>query len=245
MSQSISQLSQSVQDEISAVSLDLFHQQHLPISIYTNEMKQKAAIAEEHAQLYSERLKFDISPLTEKINAVTTALIEQKKIWKKEEMSRDASTLFWYSNKDSLYKTNAELSQRLYFQFKTLGQKDAVAMINEITLSDDDMDAIDAGCRFARIIKEYMDVIAGKVYSREELEAFVGFYSLIEDSQVVAQADKTAPHDDRILRDKIYLYLRSLEEQLYTAADAAFIHEPKERQRYFSAYGHHKKRRQR
>lgn len=243
MSQSISQLPQSIQDEISSVSLELFHQQHLPVSIYANEMSQKALAAKEHAHIYSERLKFDITPLADKISAVTSALVEQKKIWKKGEMSRDASTLFWYSNKDSLYKTNAELSQRLYFQFQALELKDALAMVNEITLSDDEMDAIDAGCRFAQIIKEYMDVIAGKVYTREELEAFIGFYSLIKDSQAVALADKTAPHEDRILRDKIYLYLRSLEEQLYTAADAAFIHEPKERQRYFSAYGQHKQRR--
>lgn len=242
MSQSISQLPQSIQDDISAVSLDLFHQQHLPISIYAHEMNQKAVAAREHADIYQERLKFDIAPLVEKITLVTSALVEQKMIWKKGEMTRDASTLFWYSNKDSLYKTNAELSQRLYFQFKSLGLNDAVAMVNEISLGDDEIDAIDAGCRFAQIIREYIDVIAEKVYTREELEAFLGFYSLIEDSQAVALADKNAPHEDRILRDKIYLYLRSLEEQLYTAADAAFIHEPQERRRYFSAYGDHKKR---
>lgn len=234
MSQALSSLPQEVVDQITAQTVAEDHQQHMPITVFGDEMNQKAALLKEHGPVYQEVLRFDAGPLSEEIGQVAGALLLQEDIWKKKEIARDSDTRFWYSEKGSLYKLNNELSFRLNFDFKRLKKSDALAVITQIGTSDNDGDAIDDGRRFKILLNEHRDEIT--VYNADEIDEMIAFFDRIETARNSAQVDRTSPHEDRILRDKIYLYLRELEEQVYEAADAAFVHDAKERSRYVSAY---------
>lgn len=236
MPTSIETLALESQGKINKTSLEEFGQQHMPINIYGDEMNQKAALLKEHAPLYLERLKYDVNPLLEEIKAVSSSLQSQEDIWSEGEIDRDSTTRFWYSNKARLYDLNYELCKRLPFQFKQLKNEHAVATIKSLGVSEDDSDAIDDGRHIKKVLVDTKDDIGGGIYSQEEIEEFIEFYKEIEDARNVALVDRTAPHEDRILRDKIYLYLRTLEEEVYEAADACFVREPDQRRRYASAY---------
>lgn len=236
MATAIETLPVETQEKITAVTFDEFDAQHMPIHIFGDEMNDKSNLLSEHAGLYLDRLSYDVAPLAGEIKSVSQALQLQEDIWSEGEIRRDSTTRFWYDNKKRLYDLNQELSKRLPFQFKQLNMDHAAATIKSLGTSDDDTDAVDDGRHIKKVLNETKDTIAGGIYSQEEIEEFVDFYEKIEQARSIAVLDRTAPHEDRILRDKIYLYLRDLEAEVYEAADACFVKEPEQRRRYVSAF---------
>lgn len=235
MTGEFSELSKELQQRIWDISLDRLRQPHMPIAFYIDEMNLRALLLDEHRSLYLERLTFDVADLRDSIQLFTGILFNQQYLWKNEEKKHESS-LFWYRNKKRLYDLNRELRKRLGFEFRRFNNSSALAAIEVISSSDNDGDAVDDGRHLKGVLKESMDQIAGGIYSRSELEEFVLFYERIEEARSAALVEKSAPHDARILRDKIYLHLRSIEKEVYAAADACFVKEPKERSRYGSAY---------
>lgn len=236
MNYEFSLLAEELQQAILDISLETFRQQHMPISVYIDEMNMKAALLDEHSPIYLTRLKYDVTELENSIRLFTKVLFQQEFLWKSEEIDRKRSLHFWYRNKKKLYDLNRELRKRLRFEYMRLNNSDAVSVVELISCSDDDGDAVDDGRRLKRLLNETKDEIAGGIYSAEEIGDFVLFYERIESARTAALVERTAPHETRILRDKIYLHLRSIEKDVYAAADACFIREPEERRRYVSAY---------
>jgi len=236
MAQSIEHLSQETQEKILDQSLEEHGQQHMPIPTYCYEMEMVSSLLKEHASVYKERLNFDITSLSDEINRVQDALLLQNIEWNSGERIRDAQSCHWYENKNRLYELNKELSNRLHFHFFMIGNEPANAMIDSIGISVNDGDAIYDGDRFKTILEANESSIAGNLYSSEEIVEMIQFYDTISESRAVAELDRSAPHHDRILRDKIYLHLRSLEKIVTKAADAAFVHDRNERSRYVSSY---------
>lgn len=237
MNYEFSSLAGDLRQAILDISLESFRQQHMPISVYIDEMNQKAALLDEHAPIYLKRLKYDVTDLENSIRLWVQVLFQQEFLWKTEEKKHESSLHFWYRNKKKLYDLNKELRKRLRFEYIRHQNSEAVAAVDRLPFRDNDGDAVHDGRRLKRLLEETKDEIAGGIYSAEEIGDFVLFYGRIESARAAALVDRTAPHENRILRDKIYLHLRSIEKDVYAAADACFVNEPEERRRYVSTYG--------
>ncbi len=236
MSNALSSLPEDLQAKILGTSLEGHKNQHMPIPTYCYEMEGRCKLLEEHAPTILDRIGFDVTPLILEIDQVQKVLLAQNIKWDSGEMERDTESRFWYQNKDRLYELNRELSSRLGFHYFMTGNTAGTNMLNEIGTSDDDVDALYDGDRFAVQLSENSATIAPSLYSLEEIDGMIAFYSTISEARASAITDRSAPHADRILRDQIYLYLRNLERIVMKAADATFVHEADQRSRYVSAY---------
>ncbi len=234
MAQGTEEVLRSVLDKIHATSLEGFSQQHMPISVYADEMDEKVGLLREDAVFFKERLNYDIEPLVSEIDSVNSMMLDQEIVWRDVESSRNYLSRFWHGNKDKLFKNNLELSERLSFYFTMNSNSEALKKVEDIGSSDVTADAIDNGCRYKNILSEYNNELSGRLYSASELTHFVNFYTTIEDAHSEAMLDRTASHKDRILRDKTYLYLRSLEKKAEKIVNAAFVHDRDQRGRYVS-----------
>jgi len=209
---------------------------HLPISVYGPEMNIKAALLKEHAPIYKDTVRWDSLPLSTEIDQVSDAQMIQEDFWNKNMYEHEKEAHFWFTNKPKLYETNALLASRLDFHFHLYPNPNAIATLVQIGTSDDDLDAVDDGRRFKLMLKEYYMALSETTFTESELEGFDEFYTHIEKARVAAQLDKSSQNEDRILRDKIYLYLRDLEETTMKAANTVFSKDKKERARYQSEY---------
>ncbi len=242
MSTVLASLTEETKAKILGTSLEDHKSQHMPIPTYCYEMEGRGKLLQEHASLYSERIGFDVLPLAMEIELVQGTLLAQNINWDSGEIARDSQSRFWYENKDRLYELNRELASRLGFHFFMTGNASGTKVLKDIGTSNDDIDALYDGNRFSVQLSENRDSITSSLYSTEDLDSMIAFYDTISDARATAVNDRSAPHADRILRDQIYLYLRTLEEIVMKAADATFVHEPDQRSRYVSAYGRQVKR---
>lgn len=245
MAQSIETLPQKVQDAIRSESLEKHTQHHMPISIYTSEMGMRADLLREHSQSYLAALRFDITPLADEIDLVKEALIKAELDWVDGQKEQDAKTRFWYGNKERLYSLNSEIRPKLDFHFMMTDNEHGAKVLKEIGTSDNDNDAVHDGRREGKLLTDYRDSIAGTVFTAEEIDEFIQFYKDIEDAKEAAEVDRTAPNEERILRDKVYCYLRKLEGKVRKASKACFHNNPVELSRYESAYNRKNNRNQR
>ncbi len=240
MQKPIETLTPEMQEAIRAISLTNFTQAHMPIATYAAEMGGRADLLLEDAESIQGAIGFYVTDLATEVEMVKSTLLEQEIQWIDGNREQDEKTRFWHGNKENLYNYNRELSARLDLHFTLTGNDHGISVLSEIGTSTTHGDAVHDGRRFARIIKEEFGSLTGNLYSEDELNAFITFYETIEDSKEAADIDRTAPHDDRILRDKIYLHLRSLETMVKKVTRAAFINEPLKLDRYESAFIHKK-----
>lgn len=242
MTQVIERLPQNLQNAVRAETLENHAQHHMPIPTYASEMGSRADLLREHAAAYLDTIRFDITPLADEIDQVKDVLLQAELNWVDGEKDRDAKTRFWYANKERLYDLNGEIRPKLDFHFMMTDNEHGAKVLAEIGTSDNDGDAVHDGRREAKLLTDYHDSIAGTVFTAEEIDEFIQFYRDIDDAKEAAEVDRTAPNEERILRDKVYCYLRKLEAKVRKASKACFFNDPAQLSRYESAYWKYLKR---
>lgn len=236
MTQHIEKLPQSVQDEITAETLENHKQHHMPIPVYAEEMGVRADLLREHKESYAEKLNFDSTLLADLCDGVKNAMLAAEVEWIDGQKEQDAKTRFWYSNKENLYDLNHELHAKLSFNFFMNDNSHGQSVLDSIGTSDDDGDAIHDGRRFDKLLSDYSGDIEGSLFSAQELAEMKQFFSDIEEAKEAAERDRTSPNEDRILRDQIYCYMRKIETKIRKAAKACFFDNATELSRYESRY---------
>ncbi len=239
------ELSPALQENIRGISVDGFKQMHMPVFIYIKEMSEKAVLLRAHRDLISSRLRFDVSQLADEIDAVKDALLNREVLWIESKKNSDKRNRFWYTCKKRLKKLNPELKSRLEFHFYMNGNRAALKRLESITVSSENNDIIDAASKFVLLITDYFTELVETLYSSDELNEYIEFYKSLEPAFAFTDFQRSASKPERILRDKTFLYLRSLEKTMRKVVKAAFVHERETLSCYASEYTRQKNRKRR
>jgi len=237
MSLKFTALPAAVKTQILAHNATELPPHHIPVSVYAHESKVRADKLQKSAAEIKANIRLDVAALATESLLCAEAMEDAEIIWVNSEEIRSAECRFWYKNKDALYAKNNELYYRLR-TFYTLNPNPARSTtLDEIGTSDDDGDAINDGLRFMNVIDmDKTSIEASGIYTPSEMDAMKEFYTDIAEARVHADSDRFSLDPKRILRDQIYLHLRTLESKIMAIVEGAYVGQPKKIAEFQSAY---------
>ncbi len=237
MSLKFTALPAAVKTQIQAHDATELPAHHIPVSVYAHESKVRADKLQKSAAEIKANIRLDVTALATESMLCAEAMEDADIVWVNAEEIRSAECRFWYKNKEALYDKNQELYYRLR-TFYTLHPNPARSTtLDEIGTSDDDGDAINDGLRYMNVID--MDgtaIEASGIYTPAEMDGMKDFYTEIAQARVHADSDRFSLDPKRILRDQIYLHLRTLETKIMAIVEGAYVGQPKKIAEFQSAY---------
>lgn len=237
MSPKFTALPSAVKSQIQAINATELPAHHIPVSVYAHESKVRADKLKKSMAEIKEKIRIDITPLATESMLCAEALEDAEILWVNAEEVRSAECRFWYGNKENLYTKNQELYYRLRTVYALHPNPARSATLDEISTSDNDSDAISDGLRYMNILATDGNIIeTSGVYTATEMDGMKEFYDEITKARVHADSDRNSLDPKRILRDQIYLHLRSLESRIMAIVEGAFVGEPKKVAEFQSMY---------